>query len=121
MIGRGYCKATSFTPADGSVVSGRTALFGIVVHGLEVDSAAVVDGDPFLFQPMRLRDGGATGDIRYEFRSHASDESCNMVYKVDVGGAGILFEDGIYFQFDDSASGVDAEYETIDHMVLFHT
>ena len=111
MIGIGYCKATSFVPGSGeNVVSGRCALLSVVTH-----STLFQDPHPILF-----KNGSSSGDLLYAARPFSTlvalGNPSQTVNQVVMGGAGILFEDGIWFEFSSTGSNPSA-----DNIVLFHT
>jgi len=113
----GYCNVKSFDPGatnDVLVTNGRCSLLSMVVHAKSTTANASVI-------PLQFRNGSASGDILYKFRSWATVGSGignNSTFEVDMGGDGILFTDGIYFEWE-SASGT--ETEGVDHLVLFFT
>ena len=113
MIGIGYCKATSFTPGAGEkVVDGRCGLLSIVTH-----SKILASGDP---HPILFKNGSSSGDLLYAAQplstTSVAYNPTQTINQVVMGGAGILFEDGIWFEFSSTGNN-----DGVDNIVLFHT
>lgn len=96
--------------------------------GTDISDGSVVwdfvSAASFASNSVILRNGGATGDILHKFRAFCSDDNggtslSQNLLQVNLGGAGILFPDGIYFALGTERSSVD--YDPFDNMVLFYT
>jgi len=120
MIGTGYVKAKSLVPEDNDgtlIISGRCALLSVVTHANSVTTSWQVQ--PLIFK------NGSSGDVLYKVQPSARSTSGGylLAYSYHViGGAGILFEDGLYLDsYASSGSGGSAYDIGVDHMVLFYT
>ena len=115
MIGLGYVKAKSFeTTASASVrevIAGRCALLSVATHSKAV-------GDVGKVSPLAFKNGSG-GDVLYKVQPWASvSDSGFLVSHHIVGGAGILFDDGLYLD----AYQTDGDFDPgVDYMVLFYT
>ena len=117
MIGLGYSLVYSFNPTSEEsqvVVDGRVSLLSLVVHTKGI-------GTNFDIEPLVFRNKDVSGDVRYKFRPWCIKDGVGPVfnhlsYQVHMGSAGILFEDGIYFEWEESG-GSD---EGVDNVVLFY-
>ena len=117
MIGLGYSLAESFNPTSTEaqvVVDGRVSLLSLVVHVQGITTN-------FAIEPLVFRNKDASGDVRYKFRPWCIKNATGPVfnhlsYQVHMGSAGILFEEGIYFEWE-AAGGSD---EGVDNVVLFY-
>ena len=114
MIGLGYSRVKSFDPSSSTgetVVSGRASLTSLVVHtnGITTD---------FVIQPLVFMDGDG-GDIRYKFKPWCIPDALtkinHLTYQVNMGSAGILFKNEIWFQWEADGSSS----EGVDNVVLF--
>lgn len=116
----GYCNVKSFDAGDSAydsgalVTNGRSALVSLVCHSKEVSSRGSV-------YPIQFRNGSGSGDILYKVRPFSGKTTAStayeLTYQVDMGGAGILFTDGIFFEWV-TAGG---ESEGVDNVIVFFT
>lgn len=118
MIGLGYSKVKSFDPTDSTgelVVDSRASLTSIVVHTKGITTE-------FAVEPLVFKDGSTGGDVRYKFQPWCQPDVVSLVrishltYQVNMGGAGIIFDDGIYFEWE----AADGDDEGVDNVVLFY-
>ena len=120
MIGLGYTRVVSFDPRssdyyDKIVVYGRASLTSISIHSQGITTAFTIN--PLVFKNRY------TWDIRYKvapwaFPNFVTTGGHHQSQQVFMGGAGILFEDGIYFNWEDSSASDDMG---VDNVVLFYT
>ena len=121
MIGLGYVKAKSYLPSastdESMIVSGRCALLSVVTH------AKAVTND-FQVVPLIFKNG-ASGDVLYKVQPSARDSTLGVLFTTYyhiIGGAGILFENGIYLDtYASTGTGASAYDVGVDQMVLFYT
>ena len=117
MIGLGYSLVYSFNPTSEEsqvVVDGRVSMTSLAVHAKGIDTN-------FQIEPLVFRNGNDSGDIRYKFRPWCIVDAGgpvfnHLTYQVNMGSAGILFEDGIYFEWETA----DRDDEGVDNVVLFY-
>ena len=119
MIGLGYSNVFSFNPTEADfidevVVPGRVALTSISIHSQGITTAFTID-------PLVFKNGTTSGDIRYKvapwaYMNYLTLGGHHQSQQVFMGGAGILFEDGIHFEW-----GNEVENDMgVDNVVLFY-
>ena len=116
MIGLGYSLVRSFNPISTEsqvVVDGRVSLLSLVVHTQGIDTN-------FSIEPLVFRNNDGSGDVRYKFKPWCMKDNAtafnHLTYQVSMGSAGILFEEGIYFEWETAGTS----NEGVDNVVLFY-
>lgn len=114
-----YCNAVSWQDSQGSGVlltSGRCRLLSVVSQGKDVSQSNAV-------KSVVLKDGSSSGSVLYQvaFPQMNYDVSFwegayTMNYQVNMGGDGILFKDGIYFELGSTPFSLQG----IDRLLLFY-
>jgi len=108
-----YCKSSFWELSDGNteIAPGRLRLLSLVARRSVLGTVAGVVND---VKPVVLRNDNSTGEMRYGFAVPAGYASigaqdpgrCQGAVPIDIGGDGILFEDGMYLEiYDDGKPG----------------
>ncbi|MBF86098.1 MAG: hypothetical protein CL489_16720 [Acidobacteria bacterium] len=124
MIGLGYSLVKSFNPLDDEdeiVVPGRVSLLSLAIHTRSFTAPLGYS----TIQSLWFTNGESEadgGDVRYKFRpfgipgASVGPVANHTTYQVNMGSAGILFEDGIYFEWESATTNTRA----VDNIVLFY-
>jgi hypothetical protein len=119
----GYSKVAFWQLSQGSgvsLVSGRARLLSVVTQGKDL----TVSGTSNAVKSIDLKDGSSSGNVLYRAAFPAVYWASSalysgpyiMNYQQNIGGDGILFENGIYFEF---GSGPGSN-EGIERLLLFY-